>query len=128
MSMNMEQDSGRHTGLLPSEGGRSSTVILHSESAYLLSFLLLQNLLICKSIAYIFGSIHHTYIFVLYIDHKGGAGGGKQILAEFLKKMRKEKSSSQLCAVGRTIHFGLIVRPWIHPTISILNDVSMILL
>lgn len=56
----------------------------------------MQNLLICKSIAYIYSGAFTTYIFVLYIYHGGeeeggGAerGGERQIIAEFLEKNKK---------------------------------------
>lgn len=65
--------------------GHSSTVILHSVSAYLLSLLLLQNLLICKSIAYIFGSIHHLYFCAIYLP-RGGADGDRWIIPESFQK------------------------------------------
>lgn len=56
----------------PYDCGRSSTVILHSVSAYFVSLLLLQNLLICKSIAYIFRSIHHLYFCAIYLPQGRG--------------------------------------------------------
>lgn len=65
------------TGLC--DRGHSSDVILHSVSAYLVSLLLLQNLLICKSIAYIYIYIYSgaftTYIFVLYLPQGRGCAG-----------------------------------------------------
>lgn len=51
-----------------------STVILHSVSASPVSLLLLQNLLICKSIAYIyiFRSGRHLYFCAIYLPQRKG--------------------------------------------------------
>lgn len=81
----------RQTGLSPYVCGRCSTVILHSGSAYRLSLLLLQNLLICKSIAYIYSGAFTSYIFVLYIYHKGRGWRGKKDFSKVFRKKKREK-------------------------------------
>lgn len=65
--------------------GCRSTVILHSMSASLLSGFLLQNLLICKSIAYIFGSVHPS-IFLCYILPEGRDVGEQDYQRVFEKR------------------------------------------
>lgn len=58
-------------------------------SAYLVSWLLLQNLLICKSIAYIFRSIHHLYFCAIYLP-QGRGWREKMDYRVFLEKKKRE--------------------------------------